>query len=200
MVLKPKHIVVSSQNTEKPHQSQSPLRSQLHDDPTSVNRKLASGNPSRKTPDTQESNGGQELAPNHPAAKHKPASTQEQADRLKNLGTSTVNTGLWTEAQEKLDDDHLRQLKQFIKIGDGDLHRAAEERLNTIRDSRLEIEVNGKKHNVREGAKKVLDTLCRFGPVIKAATAAEPHASLAWGGISAFLPVSHWQSMFKDFC
>lgn len=199
MVLKAERTVVSSQSTEKPHQS-SP-GSQLHGDSTSVNRKLASGNPSTEIPDNQEPNSGQELAPNHtPAAEEKPASTQEQADRLKNLGTSTINTGLWTEAQEKLDDDHLRQLKQFINNGGGDLHRAVEERLETIRGSRLEIEVNGKKHNVREGAKKVLDTLCRFEPVIKAATAAESHASLAWGGISAFLPVSRWQSIFKDFC
>ncbi|KAJ5358071.1 hypothetical protein N7541_005229 [Penicillium brevicompactum] len=179
--IEPEDTVVSSQSTEKPHQS--PSGSQLHDDSTSVNRKLASGNPATKIPDNQE------LAPNHaPAAEQKPASTQEQADRLKNLGTSTINTGLWTEAQKKLDDDDLRRLKQFINIGGGDLHRAVEERLKTIRDSRLEIEVNGKKHNVREGAKKVLDTLCRFEPVIKAATAAESHASLAWGGISAFLP------------
>ncbi|KAJ5431595.1 hypothetical protein N7445_009327 [Penicillium cf. griseofulvum] len=91
---------------------------------------------------------------------------QEAADRLKSLETSSVNSGLWTEARKELDEE-----------------------LKAIQDSRLETEVNGKKHNLRKGVEKVLDTLRRFEPIIKAATAAEFHASLAWGGISAFLPL-----------
>jgi hypothetical protein len=182
-ISKPEQTEVQSQSIQA--NVPSTAGDQPGDDSSHINRKPASENSFTKVSVAHASDAEQE-----PTAQPEEASTPKLTDQLETYLTSNINTGLWKEAREGLDEQDLLRLEQFISTGDGDLQTAVEERLEAIKDSRLLIEVNGKEHTVRNGAQKVLETLSRYEPFIKAATAAESHASLAWGGISAFLPVS----------
>ncbi|KGO78286.1 NACHT nucleoside triphosphatase [Penicillium italicum] len=81
-------------------------------------------------------------------------------------------------------------IEEFIIDRDEDLQKAAKAKLEAIQNSRLKIKIgNDRVLNVRDGVTKVVRTVLSYNAVITAAVAAEPSASLAWGGVAALLPV-----------
>lgn len=118
---------------------------------------------------------------------------EERENRAKNLKDAFLQKGLWGEASRRLDPERLSQLERYIDDENKGLQEAAKEKLEAIKTSRLRIKIGkGKVLEVREAVTKVVKTVLSYNAIISAATAAEPHANLAWGGVAALLPVSPW--------
>ncbi|KGO45895.1 hypothetical protein PEXP_017750 [Penicillium expansum] len=115
---------------------------------------------------------------------------EERAARAEGSKDDSIGKGLWTEARGKLDPKRSLRLEKFIIDGDEGLQQAAKAKLEAIQNSRLKIKIgNDRVLNVREGVTKVVETVLSYKAIITAAVAAEPSASLAWGGVAALLPV-----------
>ncbi|RGP76562.1 wd40 repeat [Fusarium longipes] len=67
--------------------------------------------------------------------------------------------------------------------------KRAKESLETLASSRLSFTVGDKTVVVREEVEKIVQFLSNFKGVISAATSADPHAALAWSGVTAALPL-----------
>jgi hypothetical protein len=116
---------------------------------------------------------------------------EERANRVEKSKDASIGKGLWTEARSRLDPDRLVQLGKHIDEDNKGLQKAAKAKLEAIRSSRLKIKIGQNKELVvRDGVTKVIKTIFSYSDLISAAVAAEPHASLAWGGVAALLPVS----------
>lgn len=66
----------------------------------------------------------------------------------------------------------------------------AEDKLEDIPGARLSFQIRDRPIVVRQGVVKAIRVVNAFKPIISGAVAAEPHAALAWAGISTVLPVS----------
>jgi hypothetical protein len=70
------------------------------------------------------------------------------------------------------------------------IQEIAEDNLASIPDARLSFQIRDRPIVVRQGVVKAIRVVNAFKPIISGAVVAEPHAALAWAGISTVLPVS----------
>jgi hypothetical protein len=70
------------------------------------------------------------------------------------------------------------------------IQEIAEDKLASIPDARLSFQIRDRPIVIRQGVVKAIRVVNAFKPIISGAVAAEPHAALAWAGISTVLPVS----------
>ncbi|KAJ5691333.1 hypothetical protein N7488_012068 [Penicillium malachiteum] len=119
---------------------------------------------------------------------------EERVTRAGKAKDSSIGKGLWEAAYEKIDKQRLDRLQRQINDGDDttpeELQDVVKQKINEIKDARLKLKLrNGKVLQIRDGAMKVIKTILSYKDIVTAAVAAETHASLAWGGITALLPI-----------
>ena len=111
----------------------------------------------------------------------------------------SISERLWRRAYEDLkekDPKSVYALERELSLTSETFHdshqisAAITQRLKERDASRLIIEVGGKSIHVREQAEKVIKFIIWSTDFVSAAVASEPHAALAWAGLSMLLPVS----------
>jgi len=126
--------------------------------------------------------------------------TTNSSNIRKGPGSSTVSERLWAKAYAALEQDEpdmIRSFKQDISsttttqasVTPADLARSIELKLKKQDSERLIVPFFSKQIKVRDQAEKVVKFVMWSKNVIGAAASLEPHAAIAWAGVSLLLPV-----------
>ena len=114
--------------------------------------------------------------------------------------SNTASERLWAKAYAALEQDEPDLVKSFkldassitttqVSITPPELARNIELKLKKQDSERLMIPFLNKQIKVRDQAEKVVKFIMWSKDVIGAAASLEPHAAIAWAGVSLLLPV-----------
>ncbi|KAJ4039148.1 hypothetical protein NW756_009737 [Fusarium oxysporum] len=111
---------------------------------------------------------------------------KEDPDNFKLVTNMELYLTTKTDADDGTNDDlttgdDMGRLKLVQEI--------AEDKLEDIPGARLSFQIRDRPIVVRQGVVKAIRVVNAFKPIISGAVAAEPHAALAWAGISTVLPI-----------
>jgi hypothetical protein len=113
---------------------------------------------------------------------------------------STVSERLWGKAYAALEQDEPDMVKSFkqdvssaantqVSVTPSDLAKMLQIKLEQQDSKQLIVTILNKRIKVREQGEKVVKFVMWSKDVIGAAASLEPHAAIAWAGVSLLLPV-----------
>ena len=113
---------------------------------------------------------------------------------------STVSERLWAKAYAALEQDEPDMVKSFkqdissitntqVSVTPSDLAKILQIKLEEHDSKQLIVTILNKRIKVREQGEKVVKFIMWSKDVIGAAAVLEPHAAIAWAGVSLLLPV-----------
>lgn len=173
-----------------------------------------------ETPDTtQPQNNGRDDDPSPEKPLAHETDEEEEDDAL-----SAVSRELWAEAYESLKGDEdsrkllttyqnrlIRQGNNGVLDDDQDnppdgpdqeggveqvlqIQKLAKDKMDALPETYTSFEVKGRKIVLRHALRTVIDAVVTFKEIISTAISSQPHASLAWAGILAVIPVRESQT------
>ena len=127
--------------------------------------------------------------------------TPDHSSTPKVVNHTTVSERLWKSAYARLEEDEADMLDQFYRAIIPAAAIQTPPTLTEVADSiarrleeqdseRLRFKLFGRSVNVREQSERIIKFVVWAKDVVGAALKAEPHAAVAWAGISLLLPVS----------
>ncbi|OKL61940.1 hypothetical protein UA08_02648 [Talaromyces atroroseus] len=121
---------------------------------------------------------------------------KDLSGRAKKPEDLSATNRLWEMAYNKMDPSMMHQYEACLLLGSQSsgnrqqkLQHAVKERLEATINARRKITIGQEQIVVRDQVLKVINRISGFKDLISAAVSVEPNASLAWGGVSALLPI-----------